>query len=61
MLWSVRGILNFSYGPGINEAFEGSWETGDQQIEDGETMDLTLGFEMLTDASMDENNNIAEA
>ena len=60
MLWSVRGILNFSYYPGINGAFEGSWETGDQHADYGEAMDLTLGFDILADASVDENNNTGE-
>ena len=27
--WSVRDLLDFSYNPGINEAFEGTWQSGD--------------------------------
>ena len=29
MEWSVRDLLNFSYIPIINEAFEGTWAHGD--------------------------------
>ena len=29
MRWSVRALLDFSYIPGVNEAFEGTWANGD--------------------------------
>ena len=29
MKWSVRDLLNFSYIPEINEAYEGTWADGD--------------------------------
>ena len=29
MKWSVRDILHFSFIPGVNEAYEGSWAHGD--------------------------------
>ena len=29
MSWSVRTLLEFSFLPGINEAFEGTWAHGD--------------------------------
>ena len=29
MKWSVRGLLDFSYIPAINQAFEGTWAHGD--------------------------------
>ena len=29
MSWSVRNLLDFSYIPGINTAFEGTWAHGD--------------------------------
>ena len=29
MAWSVRKLLDFSYTPAINEAFEGTWAHGD--------------------------------
>ena len=31
LLWSVRSVLNFSYVPAINLAYEGSWAHGDQE------------------------------
>ena len=30
MKWSVRDLLNLSYMPGLNEAYEGTWQNGDQ-------------------------------
>ena len=50
MKWSVRDLLNFSYNPGINEAFEGTWASGDPIPDD-------LGLNWLDRGSGDENNN----
>ena len=35
--WSVRDLLNFSYVPRINSAFEGTWAHGDPP--DGNDLD----------------------
>ena len=35
MTWSVRNLLNFSYHPSINEAYEGTWADGDPPPEVG--------------------------
>ena len=62
--WSVRDLLDFSYTPGINEAYEGSWDTGDppQVMEDG--LEDSLGLDWLeepdadvTQVQQDVNNN----
>lgn len=29
MRWSARSLLDFSYTPAINDAFEGTWAHGD--------------------------------
>ena len=55
MKWSVRGLLEFSYAPGINEAYEGSWVSGDPIS----TLNATLDFDMLTNDWGDVNNNIS--
>ena len=49
--WSVRTLLDFSYIPGINEAYEGSWtgsEVGAEMIND------TLVSQPDTDEDLDE-------
>ena len=57
MDWSVRQLLNFSYIPGINEAYEGNW-TGDGREGLGQdVLDVSLGLEWLDDSQNDENNN----
>ena len=53
MKWSVREILDFSYVPGINEAYEGTWASADPPLED----DDTLGLDWLESDPGDENNN----
>ena len=57
MKWSVRDLLDFSYIPGINEAFEGTGEIADCQPEDPNPMDETLGLGWLEDDVSDTNNN----
>ena len=34
MAWSVRNLLDFTYNPTVNEAFEGTWAHGDPLDED---------------------------
>ena len=40
MKWSVRELLDFSYVPGINDAYEGTWASGDPPPLMDETLDL---------------------
>ena len=48
MSWSVRALLEFSYLPGVNEAFEGTWAHGDHHSM------ATLGVDLASsDASME--------
>ena len=49
MTWSVRGLLHFSFHPGINEAYEGSWASGDPQLSRGpdDGMDTTLDMDLM--------------
>ena len=43
--WSVRELLSFSYNPGINEAFEGTWQSGDPLMGQGfHDASLDLGW-----------------
>ena len=53
MTWSVRGLLDFSYNPGINEAFEGDWKASD----DWAVLEEGMGLGWL-EGEGDENNNI---
>ena len=57
MMWSVRELLDFSYIPGINEAYEGTWACSDHWPEVGDEMDQSLGLGWLGDGEGDENNN----
>ena len=57
MTWSVRGLLNFSYVPGINDAYEGNWTMGDTQEEEDMGLDLTLCLDRFEDDPGDVNNN----
>ena len=57
MRWSVRDLINFSYTPGINEAFEGTWTSGDPHVEPDRLSDVSFGLEWLDDSLGDENNN----
>ena len=48
MTWSVRELLNFSYVPEINEAFEGTWASGDTIPRGNCTMmDVSMSLEWL--------------
>ena len=40
MKWSVRELLDFSYVSGINDAYEGTWASGDPPPLMDETLDL---------------------
>ena len=53
MKWSVRELLEFSYIPAINEAYEGTWNSSDPPS----GLDETLGLEWLGLDGNDENNN----
>ena len=46
MSWSVRSLLNFSYSKGLNEAFEGTWASGDPPIWDDHLREGVLGSAM---------------
>ena len=63
MTWSVRTLLNFSYIPGINEAFEGTWASWDALPGHGNVLDDSLGLGDWLDAAadMDEYNNNTQA
>ena len=51
MRWSVRDLLDFSYVPGINETYEGTWTNSDPPLDN----DTTLGLSWLE--TEDVNNN----
>ena len=53
MSWSVRALLNFSFHPGINEAYEGG-DSMNQALDPGE-VSMCLGW--LEDDLDDPNNN----
>ena len=55
MKWSVRELLEFSYVPGINEAYEGTWASGDPLPALNETLD----YDWLEDDIWDNTNNIS--
>ena len=57
MKWSVRDLLDFSYNPGINEAFEGTWINDDQLPVADSPLDVSLGLAWLDEEDGDENNN----
>ena len=58
MKWSVREILNFTYHPGVNEAYEGTWNNSDHRTTWGPCgTDESLSLDWLEDESGDENNN----
>ena len=52
MSWSVRDLLDFSYCPGINEAYE-----GDPQWDNSTLADTSLGLGWLDEGGIDANNN----
>ena len=56
MKWSVRQLLNFSYIPGINDAYEGNWASGDPPAMASDDMDVSLGLEWLDDDLDDEHD-----
>ena len=47
MTWSVRDLLNFSYIPGVNEAYEGSWASGDPLPSNDVMMDTTMDLDLF--------------
>ena len=57
MTWSVRSLLDFSYTPGINDAYEGDWREGGEYVGEAGIMDETLGASWLEEEGEDENNN----
>ena len=59
MKWSVRDLLNFSFIPGINEAFEGTWADGDPLPMPMDASDESLGLDFL-DESMSGNESSGE-
>ena len=57
MSWSVRDLLNFSYVPGINEAYEGRGSDGDGGWGGGEgELDDTLDLHWL-DSDCDQDHD----
>lgn len=54
MKWSVRDLLDFSYIPGINEAFEGTWVDGDPLPEWSDPMDVSYDTNWLENDNDDE-------
>ena len=57
MIWSVCDFFYFSYVPGINEAFEGTWTSGDPSPEGDRLSDASFGLERLDDNNDYDNNN----
>ena len=59
MTRSVCDLLDFSYVPGVNEAFEGNWASGDPLPERAWLLDTFLGLGWLEDDpdKEDVNNN----
>ena len=55
MTWSVRQLLEFSYVPGINAAYEGSW-AGEDQVEEA-MLGCTLDLDWFDDGGTDANNS----
>ena len=51
MTWSVRQLIDFSFSPGINEAFEGTWANDDPVADWGDPAEVTLGLDWLEDGS----------
>ena len=44
MKWSVGELLDFNYIPGINEAMEVTWASGDPQLESDRLSDVSFGL-----------------
>ena len=61
MEWSVRGLLDFSYLPRLNEACEGTWTDSDYSPGLIDGLDTSFGTGWLDvegdEADGDENNN----
>ena len=57
MTWSVRDLIDFSHVPGINEAYEGTWASGDLPLKSDHPSDASFGLDWLEDDPDDENNN----
>ena len=50
MKWSVRNILDFSFTPALNEAYEGSWTNDDSTpVQPGE-LNASVGTDWMDDA-----------
>lgn len=62
MAWSVRQLLDFSFAPGINEAFEGTWANSDPIRGNAGPGDDSLGLDWLECSSGDkeETNAISQ-
>ena len=56
MRWSVRSLLEFSYTPGINDAYEGTWAGDDPFIEGRDIWDSSMGLDWLDEE--DDNHSI---
>ena len=58
MSWSVRKLLDFSYCPGINEAYEGDRILEEIAVNDGTLgLDGTFSLDWLDTDGADTNNN----
>ena len=53
MTWSVRDLLDFSYLPGINEAYEGTWAAGDPLPGGDDMSDTSFGLDRLEEDELD--------
>ena len=63
MKWSVRGLLNFSYVPGINEAYEGTWADLDPPDDGFEELETAADLEQsrdVMDCSIEANPGAGE-
>ena len=57
MKWSVRNMLRFSYFPGVNDAFEGTWASGDPNPVGEDPHDESMGLGLLDEDQLDVNGN----
>ena len=53
MTWSVRELINFSFTPGLNEAYEGSWKSDNGEATSVRDLDITLGMDWLEEEMAD--------
>ena len=54
MKWSVRNMLDFSFAPGLNEAYEGNWTNSDPLPMAQDGLDTSLGLYWESDATQEE-------